>query len=179
MLIKAFDRLTGGPVAVSTGVTRQSLPKSGLTRDITLSESKLILVGQKDYFYQRLEAENQSDNIIFYGKASDKELAELYSNAIALVAPSLMEGFGLPVLEAMSLKCLVVVSDIPAFREIAGETAIYFNPQDQNDMYLKLKDVLGNTEKYKQEKIEKALKKSQQFSWKKAAEQTLNIYESL
>jgi len=139
---------------------------------------KLILVGEKDYFYQRLEAENQSDNIIFYGKVSDKELAGLYANAIALVAPSLMEGFGLPVLEAMSLNCLVVASDIPAFKEIAGENAIYFNPQDENDIYLKLKDVLENVEKYKQAKIEAAFKRSQQFSWKKAAAQTLNIYES-
>jgi glycosyltransferase involved in cell wall biosynthesis len=139
---------------------------------------KLILVGQKDYFYKRLEKENQSDNVIFYGKANDNELVSLYTNAIGLVAPSLMEGFGLPVLEAMSLKCLVVASDIPAFREIAGETAIYFNPVDVNDIHAKLKEVLENGEKYKEEKIEKAFSKSQQFSWEKAAEQTLNIYES-
>jgi glycosyltransferase involved in cell wall biosynthesis len=142
------------------------------------SNLNLILVGEKDYFYQRLEAENKTDNIIFYGKTSDKELASLYANALALVVPSLMEGFGLPVLEAMSLKCLVVASDIPAFKEIAGDNAIYFNPQDENDIYLKLKDVLENVEKYKQAKIEAALKKSQQFSWEKAAAQTLNIYES-
>lgn len=139
---------------------------------------KLILVGQKDYFYQRLSSQNKSDNIIFFGKASDKELADLYSNAIALVNPSLMEGFGLPVLEAMALKCLVLASDIPAFREIVGDNAIYFNPQDENEIYLKLKDVLQNKEKYKGEKIEKAYERSQQFSWEKAAEQTLNIYES-
>jgi len=142
------------------------------------SDMKLILVGQKDYFYQRLEKENQSDNIIFFGKASDKELVSLYTSAVALVVPSLMEGFGLPVLEAMSLNCLIVVSDIPAFKEIAGENALYFNPQDTADIHTKMKDVLGNREKYKEEKIEKALSKSQQFSWKKAAEQTLNIYES-
>jgi len=65
-----------------------------------------------------------------------------------------------------------------AFKEIAGETAIYFNPQDEDDIYLKLKLVLENGEEYKAEKIEKAFKKSQQFSWEKAAAQTLNIYES-
>lgn len=139
---------------------------------------KLILVGQKDYFYKQFEAANESNNIIFYGKATDSELASLYANAIALVAPSLMEGFGLPVLEAMALKCLVVASDIPAFREIAGENAIYFNPNDENDIKTKLEDVLENSEKYKMEKIAKAFEKSQQFSWEKAAEQTLNIYES-
>lgn len=161
-------------------------PHKNLERLITVfkmllneqSDLKLVLVGQKDYFYQRLEKENLSDKIIFYGKASDRELVELYENAICLVAPSLMEGFGLPVLEAMSLKCLVFASDIPSFREVAGDTAIYFNPQDKNDIYLKLKEVLTIDEKQKQEKVEKAYAKSQHFSWEKAGEQTLNIYES-
>jgi glycosyltransferase involved in cell wall biosynthesis len=139
---------------------------------------KLILVGERDYFYKRLEKENTLDKIIFYGKATDKELANLYTNAIALVAPSLMEGFGLPVLEAMSLSCLVLASDIPAFREIAGDSAIYFNLEDKNDLYSKLKDIAENMEVHKEAKLEIALKRSQQFSWEKAAEQTLNIYES-
>ncbi len=139
---------------------------------------KLILVGQKDYFYQRLELKNNSDKIIFFGKASDEELAKFYTNAIALVIPSLMEGFGLPVLEAMSLRCLVLASDIPALKEIADDNAIYFDPQDENDIYSKLKDILQNNDKYKEEKLEKAYDRSQQFSWKKAAEQTLNVYES-
>src|ERR1035437_10231208 len=147
-------------------------------KKIENQDLKLILVGQKDYFYKQFEAVNESNNVIFYGNASDNELASLYANAIALVAPSLMEGFGLPVLEAMTLGCLVVASDIPSFREIAGENVIYFNPQDENDILTKLNDVLENEEKYRLEKIEKAFEKSQQFSWEKAAEQTLNIYES-
>jgi glycosyltransferase involved in cell wall biosynthesis len=182
-LIQAFENLVRGPVGSLPPASAHSRftdlravgsPSSAATpQDI-----KLILVGEKDYFYKRLEAENKSDNIIFYGKARDKELVNLYTNAIALVAPSLMEGFGLPVLEAMSLSCLVLAADIPAFKEVAGDNAIYFNPQDENDIYLKLKDILENVEKYKEEKIDKALKKSQQFSWEKAANQTLNIYES-
>jgi glycosyltransferase involved in cell wall biosynthesis len=147
-------------------------------KKIQNQDLKLILVGQKDYFYKQFEAVNESKNVIFYGNANDSELASLFANAIALVAPSLMEGFGLPVLEAMTLKCLVVASDIPSFKEIAGENIIYFNPQDENDILTKLNDVLENSEKYKAEKIEKAFERSQQFSWEKAAQQTLNIYES-
>jgi glycosyltransferase involved in cell wall biosynthesis len=139
---------------------------------------KLILVGQKDFFYQRLEEENQSDKIIFYGKATDRELVNLYSNAIALVMPSLMEGFGLPVLEAMSLRCLVVCSDIPSFREIASNSAIYFHPEDANDIKETMKSVYLNNGKYKQEKLEPAFKRSQKYSWEKAAVETLNVYES-
>lgn len=139
---------------------------------------KLIFVGQKDYFYQRLERENKSKELIFLGKVSDERLAKLYSSTVCVVVPSLMEGFGLPVFEAMSLRCLVLCSDIPAFREIAADNAIYFNPLDENDIYLKLKDVLRNEKEYRQEKVEKAYQKSLQFSWEKAAEQTLNVYES-
>lgn len=138
---------------------------------------RLILVGKKDYFYQRLEKENKSDRIIFFGKATDDELSSFYSNAIALVAPSLMEGFGLPVLEAMSLKCLVVASDISAFREIAQDDILYFNPQDVNDISEKLKDVIENENKYKKEKLEKAFEKTKNFSWEKSAKETLRVYE--
>jgi glycosyltransferase involved in cell wall biosynthesis len=139
---------------------------------------KLVLVGQKDFFYQRLEKENTSDKIIFYGKATDQELANLYSNAVALVMPSLMEGFGLPVLEAMSLKCLVVCSNIPSFKEIASNSAIYFRPEDANDIKETMKSVFVNNEKYKKEKLDAAFKRAQKYSWKKAAEETLNVYEN-
>jgi len=56
----------------------------------------------------------------------DEELSSLYRNAVALINPSLMEGFGLPCLEAMANKCLVLVSEIPAFEEICADAAIYF-----------------------------------------------------
>ncbi len=139
---------------------------------------RLVLVGQKDYFYQRLEEENQSEKIIFYGKASDRELFNLYSNAIALVMPSLMEGFGLPVLEAMSLRCLVVASNIPSIKEIASTSAIYFQPEDVNDIKETMKSVYLNNERYKKEKLEAAFKRSQKYSWRKTAAETLNVYES-
>ena len=139
---------------------------------------RLVLVGYKDFFYKRLEEENTSDKIIFYGKATDRELTNLYANAVALVMPSLMEGFGLPVLEAMALKCLVVCSDIPSFREIASNSAIYFDPENPNDIKETIKSVYVNNEKYKKEKLEPAFKKSQKYTWEKAAVETLNVYES-
>jgi glycosyltransferase involved in cell wall biosynthesis len=138
---------------------------------------RLILVGHKDFFYKRLEKESVNDKIIFYGKATDSELANLYSNAVALVIPSLMEGFGLPVLEAMSLKCMVVCSNIPSFKEVAANSAIYFKPEDVNDIKETMKSVYINNEKYKAEKLEIAFKRAQKYSWKKAAEETLTVYD--
>ena len=140
-------------------------------------DTKLILVGNKDYFYQKLEAKFKSDKIIYFGKASDEDLASLYNNAIAFVLPSLMEGFGLPVLEAMANKCPVVCSDIPSLKEIAGDSAIYFNPQDVDDITRNLKFIVQNS-KFRGETKENGYKKSQEFSWEKMAKETLKTYES-
>jgi glycosyltransferase involved in cell wall biosynthesis len=71
-----------------------------------IKNTKLILVGREDHFYESLKEKFSSDNIVFYGNATDQELSYLYKNAIGLVMPSFMEGFGLPVLEAMANKML-------------------------------------------------------------------------
>ncbi len=90
------------------------------------SDVKLILVGKNNYFYKRLEktidAYSLRSDILVFHDVNDEALGYLYKNAIATVIPSLMEGFGLPALEAMSQKCLVVASDIPSIREICGIT---------------------------------------------------------
>lgn len=138
---------------------------------------KLILVGKKDIFYQRLEENNQSRNIVFFGQATDEELGSLYSGAIALIQPSLMEGFGLPVLEAMANKCLVICSDIPSLREVAGEFAIYFNPKDVNDIVNNMQSALSDKIN-KEEIIQNAYERSKEFSWEKMARETLKVYES-
>ncbi|MDP3190363.1 glycosyltransferase family 1 protein [Rhodoferax sp.] len=65
---------------------------------------------------------------------SDTNLVTLYSSACALVFPSFYEGFGIPLLEAMATSCPMAISDIDVFREIAGDTALYFDPHDINDM---------------------------------------------
>lgn len=138
---------------------------------------RLVFVGNKDYFYQKLEKENISDKIVFYGKATDDELLTFYSNAIALVSPSLMEGFGLPVLEAMTNNCLVLCSDIPAFREIAKETVIYFNPYSISDIKEKLLLACSNDSNHWNKFKEMAKTKEKEFSWEKMAKETLKVYE--
>lgn len=139
---------------------------------------RLIFVGKEDYFSQRIKRKVKSNkNIEFLDFVSDKELAWLYQNAIATVCPALMEGFGLPALEAMANKCLVIASDIPALREVCKDSAIYFDPKDPDELSSKMQEVLKNKTKYK-ELIEKGFKRSQEFSWRKMSEQTLRIYNS-
>lgn len=137
---------------------------------------KLILVGRKDYFYKRLEQKTKSQNIIFYGVATDAELSNLYKNSLCLVMPSLMEGFGLPVLEAMANKCLVACSDIPSLREVAKDNALYFNPKNITEIQEAMSNVYD--QKYKKEITENAYAAAKEFSFEKMAKETLKIYES-
>ena len=142
----------------------------------------LVLVGEQDFFYRRLKEKVKEmeleDVVVFWGPADRKELVNLYKNAIALLFPSLMEGFGLPAVEAMANGCLVLASDIPVFHETLGEAAIYFNPYDTNDIASKLESVLKEPQKYESFKA-KGLDQAKRYSWQKLARQTLVVYQSV
>ena len=139
---------------------------------------KLILVGKDDFFYKRLEKNIKDDSIVFLHDVSDEELRSLYKNSTALISASLMEGFGLPAIEAISNDCLVILSDIPSFREVCGDSAIYFNPANPNDIAEKMEEVLKNGRKYYSTQISRARARLKFFSWEKMAKETLEVYES-
>lgn len=143
-----------------------------------LRNLNMILVGKKDFFYKRLEKKKKSSNILFFHDVSDAELFHLYSKSIAAVSASLMEGFGLLPLEAFGAGTIPVVSDIPAFREVCDENAIYFDQKDSNDISKKLRHAsdLNNSEREKIIKGGKELLKK--FSWRKMAEETLKVYQT-
>ncbi len=144
------------------------------------SDIFLVLVGKENFFYKRLKEKvinmKLEKNILFFGKATDEELSQLYKNALALIMPSLMEGFGLPALEAMRNKCLVLAADIPSLKETCGDAAIYFDPYDIKDIARKMTDVYLNNIYYLSKKIGKGLKRVKLFSWEKMAKETLNVY---
>lgn len=145
------------------------------------SDARLVMVGKKNYFYNRLEEKVQAmhleKSILFTGGVDDAALKKLYQNAKALVFPSLMEGFGLPGLEAMQLQCLVLASDIPVFKEIYADAAVYFNPleiQDMSDTMLKVLDDKKSFDTY----LRRGEKQASQYSWHKMAHETVSIYEN-
>lgn len=150
---------------------------------------KLVLVGPDDFFYRRLEdfvrKNNLDGRIIFYGQRQDDELVALYKNAIFLVIPSLMEGFGLTALEAMSQGCLVLASDIPALREVCGEAALYFDPTNKEEIKEKIVRAIRGMREMRESKksIENrrrlGLKRIKRFSWEKMGKETLRIYKSV
>lgn len=77
--------------------------------------------------------------VVFAGRVSDRELAGLYSGAIALIFPSLYEGFGIPPLEAMTHDCPVLASDIPPVREVCSDAVEYFDPKDVQQLSVLLR----------------------------------------
>lgn len=141
---------------------------------------QLVLVGGKDYFYTRLQnkiTEQKISNIIFYGSATDTELIKLFKNAIALISPSLMEGFGLPAVEAMSLGCTVIASNIPSLTEICGDGALYFNPRNPGELHKIITQLMDNKD-IRKKQIQKGFEQSKKFSWKKTAKETFQTYEN-
>ncbi len=150
----------------------QGLALPGKARPYEDQKICLVLVGKQDYFYTRLrefvEQQGLKDSVIFFGEADDKQLVNLYTHAKALVFPSLMEGFGLPALEALALGCPVIASDIPVFHETLGDNATYFDPSDPRDLTEKLAHI-GR----KQKKIV-----LDAYSWSTLASDTLAVYRS-
>jgi glycosyltransferase involved in cell wall biosynthesis len=108
----------------------------------------------------------------------DSILATCYAHASLFVCPSLYEGFGIPVLEAMSLECPVACSDVSSLPEVAGDAAQLFDPRDRDSMRTALETVLSSTTTAAALK-ERGRLRTQMFSWRSCAENTVGIYRSV
>lgn len=145
------------------------------------SNIKLMMVGKPDHFYYQLKKEIKDlfleKNVIIKENISDDELGLLYREALALIVPSFIEGFGLPAIEAMSNKCLVIASKIPSLMEICKDAAVYINPHDINDIANIMIHVILYPNLYDEKRLYGKLV-AKEYSWKNMAEKTLRIYES-
>lgn len=142
----------------------------------------LILIGQKGWQYQPIfNAINNSpfrDHIYYLGYLSDEEVALFYQNAEVFVYPSYYEGFGLPVLEAMSLGVPVITSNTSSLPEVAGDAAILVNPDHYQELADAILQVINNTQ-LRNQLIEKGKNRAKLFSWENTAKQTINAYNYL
>ena len=141
----------------------------------------LVLAGKKNtsaLANEKYFATQQYKDIYFTDFIPDAELSWLYSNAEAYVFPSLMEGFGLPGLEAMGHNTPVVSSDATCLPEVYGKAAHYFSPTDTSDIARAIDDVISNPSL--QEKLIKlGQKQLKKYSWNKMAKETHAIYEKV
>lgn len=151
-----------------------------LVRDFKIT-NKLLIVGEPDPRYPEPEIIadelNLREEIDFRGYVEKSELVKIYRNASVLVLPSLYEGFGLPVVEAMACGVPVIVSNTPALVEITGGNGIYIDPDDTDGLVRAMRDILHD--KSTAEKMsENGKMHAKKFSMDNMTRETGKVYES-
>tara|TARA_R110000744_G_C19371292_1_gene562661 strand:+ start:10676 stop:11779 length:1104 start_codon:yes stop_codon:yes gene_type:complete len=153
--------------------------------DITKEKYKLLILGRKDGFitpdldvFKFIEENDLTENIFFTGYISDEQVPFLYQKACLFVFPSLYEGFGLPILEAMASGVPVLSSNASSLPEVGGNSVIYFNPLDTNELS-KLIDKLLTNEDLREFLIEKGKQQAKLFSWKPAIQQHIILIKKI
>lgn len=143
---------------------------------------QLVIAGQRGWHYEtifdtvsKLGLEQQ---IVFTDYISQEDKAAFYQNASLFVFPSFYEGFGIPILEAMSAKVPVICSNTSSMPEVAGNAAVLINPKDIDSIASSMYQLLTNKE-LRTQKIELGKIQAEKFSWDKSAEKLVEIYKSL
>lgn len=155
----------------------QAIEKHNHNKEMDL---QLAIVCSRSVFWQRLNDKIKERNIQSWvkllGYLDDSEVSKLYSLAMALVHPSKMEGFGLTGLEAMSVGIPVISSNASCLPEVYGDAALYFNPNDVDDLVSSLETLLRDQELRSSLSTQGYLQ-ARKYSWKKMAKETIAVYK--
>ena len=161
--------------------TRQ--PRKNLDRLIQavnqLSNISLVIVGKTWHQFKTEKLTIPHHRLIFTGYAPDEDLPLLMLGSQALVLPSLYEGFGIPVAEAMAVGCPVVVSNASSLPEIVGATAILVDPHSTTSITQGLRSLVNLSSQKKVQLVTAAQKRSLKFTWEACAKKTLEVLNAL
>ncbi|MGF1570734.1 MAG: glycosyltransferase family 4 protein [Nodosilinea sp.] len=154
-----------------------------LIRENPSLDVNLVLIGtlrfkREDVTKALQEFDDYRHRIIFTGYVADEDLSAIYNGSVAFVFPSLYEGFGLPVLEAMQSGTPVISSNSTSLPEVTGNAAILVDPQDEDALCQAMLTLLSD-ESLRQQMIEKGLARAKLFSWQKCAAETIDIYKTI
>ena len=142
----------------------------------------LVCVGGKRWknteIYSLVKQKNLESKIKFLGFIEEDELTVIYKQAEIFLYPSLYEGFGLPVLEAMACQIPVITSNVSSLPEVAGNAAIMVDPYSEKQIYEAILHLIEDENERKQ-LINMGLENIKKFSWENAAKQTLSIYQQI
>ncbi len=151
------------------------------------SATRLLLVGgySKDVFHSSfqtltrlIEQRGRASHVILTGYIPDEELVHLYNGALALVFPSLEEGFGLPAVEAMACGTPVLVSNTGSLPEVVGDAGLYFDPRNDLELANVLRRVLDEGA-LRQDLSERSSRRALAFSWKQTASSVLALFQEV
>jgi len=148
---------------------------SKVERDLGNQCPLFVFVGSK---YEALMKRYASEKLIFLEPVPDETLANLYKHAYALVYPSLYEGFGLPILEAMEIGAPVITSNCSAMPEVAGDAALLIDPYDTDQMAAAMISLVHDKGKRTQ-LINAGKRRVRQFSWDRTAHEIIELYEAV
>ena len=144
---------------------------------------KLVIAGKKGWMYEeifkKVKELNLEKEVVFTGYVPDEELPILYKGAKCFALVSLYEGFGFPVLEAMSMGVPVVCSNSSSLPEVAGEAAILVDPKNVEDIKGGIEKILGMSDEEIERLRSQGIKQASKFTWEKTARQTLEILEEV
>jgi glycosyltransferase involved in cell wall biosynthesis len=138
-----------------------------------------VLVGQAAFKGHEVGAEidrlGLSGAVVLTGYVSESELIALYNRASVFAYPSIYEGFGLPVVEAMACGVPVITSRVASMPEVAGEAAELIDPYSEDEIFTALKAVLSDSFRQSQMR-QRGLERAGLFDWRRTAMQTLDVY---
>ncbi|MDP8255681.1 MAG: glycosyltransferase family 1 protein [Candidatus Alcyoniella australis] len=145
-------------------------------------EHDLVICGERgwifDEIFSQVERSGLTARVRFIESLPQQQLPLLYNCAELFVFPSLFEGFGLPLLEAMSCGVPVVSSNTTSMPEVVGDAALLVDPNDVDDMALQIQRALSDRE-LAADLRNRGLERSREFSWRKCAQSTLEIYKQM
>jgi len=148
----------------------------------THPDHQLIIAGKMGWLSEDVlpyvDTLGLNTSVLFPGYVSDEEKSNLYKNAAACILPSLYEGFGIPLLEAMSHACPVISSFKSSLPEVGGEACLYFDPNEIADLLEKM-ELIVTDQKIRKDLIEKGKQRIKTFSWEKTSAETLSLLQSI
>jgi glycosyltransferase involved in cell wall biosynthesis len=184
--LKERQRILGGPgeMILSVGViqTRKNTLNMLKALKALPAEYKLVLSGGNGYgseaIHEFIRAESLHGRVKLLGYVDDAELSRLYQAASVFLFPSLEEGFGIPVLEAMAAGVPVVTSNVSSMPEVGGEAVLYVNPHDPADIAAKA-SVAVEDSALREQLSAKGVVRAAEFTWQRTAERTLAVYNEI
>lgn len=145
-------------------------------------EFTLTIVSSRSVFLEQVKAEvdalGLSSAVVFAGFLSDQKTQELLATSLALVHPSVSEGFGLTGLEAMATGTPVIAAQASALPEVYGDAALFFKPYNATELAYRIESLLSDPRK-RHIMIERGIKQAEKYSWDKMADQTIEVYREL
>ncbi len=156
------------------------LEREALLRKI--GNLKLVIVCSRDVFASRMQNKIKSlgleDSVIMTGYIPAEDLSAIFKQASTYTFPSLVEGFGIPGLNAMAAGVPVAASNIETLKEIYSDAAIYFDPNDPGDIANEIIKIVSDG-KIRSSQIKKGREQIKKYSWKQMAQETLKVYEEI